>query len=125
MPLAASDRSVKQFRAFADPTRLRLLALLRAAQSTPAGEICVCDLVGVLDSPQPTVSRHLAYLRRCGLVRFRREGGWSYYRLAAAPDPVQRKLLGALDACCAVMPELEKDIRRLRASGCCDGGCCT
>ena len=50
------------FRAFSDRTRLRILNLLSA------GELCVCDIVRVLDLPQPKVSRHLAYLRRAGLV---------------------------------------------------------
>ena len=50
------------FRGFADPIRLRVLNVLAA------GELCVCDIVEILDLPQPTVSRHLAYLRRCGLV---------------------------------------------------------
>jgi len=59
-----------------DETRLRILALLTA------GELCVCDLMAVLDLPQSTVSRHLAYLRNAGLVEDRRQGVWMFYRLA-------------------------------------------
>ena len=50
------------FRAFSDPTRLRILGLLRG------GERCVCELVDILRCPQPKASRHLAYLRKAGLV---------------------------------------------------------
>ena len=64
------------YAALADPTRLRILSLLRD------GEICVCHIHGSLDVPQPTASRHLAYLRQAGLVEARREGTWMHYRLA-------------------------------------------
>src|SRR5450755_1571826 len=64
------DESIELFKAFADPVRLRLLNLL--AQ----GEVCVCHLHGALDLPQSTVSRHLAYLRKRGLVLGRKEGLW-------------------------------------------------
>lgn len=63
------------FRAFSDPTRLRILHLLLD------GELCVGDLVKILKVPQPTASRHLAYLRRTGLVATRRNGLWNYYTL--------------------------------------------
>lgn len=63
------------FKAFADETRLRILALLSD------GELCVCDLMAVMDLPQSTVSRHLAYLRINGLVSDRREGVWMHYRI--------------------------------------------
>ena len=66
----------------ADDTRLRTVALLSLYE-----ELCVCDLVSVLSLPQPTVSRHLAQLRDCGLLNVRRDAQWSYYRLAAdLPD---------------------------------------
>lgn len=64
------------FSALADPTRLRSLVLL-----AEAGELCVCDLVAVLDMVQPKISRHLAILREVGLVRDRRRGIWVHYRL--------------------------------------------
>ncbi len=64
------------FKALSDETRLRILSLLTT------GELCVCDLMAVLDLPQSTVSRHLAYLRNTGLVEDRRQGIWMYYRLA-------------------------------------------
>jgi ArsR family transcriptional regulator len=68
---------VRLLQALGDPTRLRLLNLLRG------GEICVCYFVEILGEPQPKVSRHLAYLRRAGLVDVRREGKWMHYKLAA------------------------------------------
>ncbi|KAF0808526.1 arsenic resistance transcriptional regulator [Alcanivorax xiamenensis] len=63
----------------ADENRLRLMALMEKER-----EICVCDLVAALDSPQSTVSRHLAQLRQCELVVARREGTWMHYRLNPA-----------------------------------------
>src|SRR5215213_4137307 len=63
------------FKAMADQTRLRILALLAG------GEVCVCDIHETLGIPQPRASRHLAYLRRTGLVLDRKEGLWVYYRL--------------------------------------------
>jgi ArsR family transcriptional regulator len=63
------------FKALCDETRLRILALLTM------DELCVCDLVAILDLPQSSVSRHLAHLRNAGLVNDRRQGVWMYYRL--------------------------------------------
>ncbi|MBI2094879.1 MAG: metalloregulator ArsR/SmtB family transcription factor [Candidatus Omnitrophica bacterium] len=63
------------FNALADETRLRILNLLAE------GELCVCDIVGVLREPQSKVSRHLAYLRRAGLAQARKEGLWMHYEL--------------------------------------------
>jgi ArsR family transcriptional regulator, arsenate/arsenite/antimonite-responsive transcriptional repressor len=105
------------FRAFSDRTRLRILHLLRK------DEVCVGDLVRVLRVPQPTASRHLAYLRRSGLVHVRREGLWAYYSLARAEGRFHRVLLDCLGACFQEVPELERDAKRLtqvkRAGGCC------
>jgi ArsR family transcriptional regulator, arsenate/arsenite/antimonite-responsive transcriptional repressor len=69
-------KTAQLFKALSDETRLRILALLTA------GELCVCDLMAVLELPQSTVSRHLAYLRNAALVEDRRQGVWMYYRLA-------------------------------------------
>jgi ArsR family transcriptional regulator len=78
------------FKGLADRTRLRILALLAG------GEVCVCHIHEALRLPQPTVSRHLAYLRRAGLVETRREGLWIFYRVARPADEAVR---AALDAC--------------------------
>jgi len=106
------------FRAFADRTRLRVLHLLRGG-----GEVCVCDLQSVLGVPQPKVSRHLAYLRRAGLVAARKEGLWSYYRLAAPRGELHRNLLKCLETCLRDVPELAKDAARLKRSSC-GPSCC-
>ena len=66
------------FKALADATRLRILGLLLT------GEVCVCDIHESLKIPQPKASRHLAYLRRAGLVETRRDGLWIHYRLGTA-----------------------------------------
>ena len=87
-----SDRTALLFRALSDPTRLRLLQLLRG------GELCVCDLMAALRIPQAKTSRHLAYLRKAGLVASRKEGLWSYYRLTRPRDAVHRKALECLRA---------------------------
>ena len=119
MPPRASSRSVSdKFAAFSDPTRLRILHLLRE------GELCVGDLVTILDLPQPTISRHLAYLRRSALVETRKSGLWMYYTLAAAKSELHRKLLDCLTACFADVPELKRDATRAKklkkAGGCSD-----
>ena len=95
------------FKALADRTRLRILALLRA------GEVCVCDIHGSLGLPQPTVSRHLAYLRRSGLVEGRKEGLWVHYRLAPLPDPVMQTVVDAVSHALGHVHGGEKDRRRL------------
>jgi hypothetical protein len=76
-PVAAAS----MFRALSDPTRLRIVHLLRE------GPLCVGDLVTVLGIPQPAASRHLAYLRRAGLVEDERRGTWSFYALAGPTAP--------------------------------------
>ena len=110
--------SVNQmFRAFSDRTRLRILSVLRQ------GELCVGDLVAVLGVPQPKVSRHLAYLRKSGLVRTRESGLWIYYRLAPTSTPFHKKMLECLGACYGDVPEIARDrgkAEALKASG----GCC-
>ncbi len=116
-PRSASQQVSDRFAALSDPTRLRILHLLRG------GELCVGDLVTVLGLPQSTISRHLAYLRRSALVTTRKSGLWMHYSLSPAQSEFHRKLLDCLAACCTDVPELKKDaasLRRLRAKG----GCC-
>jgi ArsR family transcriptional regulator len=78
------------FKTLVDPTRLRLLNLLAC------GETCVCELTDTLRVVQPKVSRHLARLKRAGLVEARRDGKWMYYRWAQHGDPLVRHVLGGL-----------------------------
>jgi ArsR family transcriptional regulator, arsenate/arsenite/antimonite-responsive transcriptional repressor len=105
------------FRAYSDPTRLRILHLLLE------GELCVGDLVNILQVPQPTASRHLAYLRRAGLVLARKNGLWNFYKLAPASSPFQRNLVKCLESCFHDVPEIEADARRAAAVRK-SGGCC-
>jgi ArsR family transcriptional regulator len=98
------------FRAFADPTRLRILNLLGGRK-----EICVCDLCEVLGEGQPKVSRHLATLRGAGLVDVRRDGKWKFYSLAQAATPLHRTLLRCVRSCLAELEELAADRERLDA----------
>ncbi|HEX4915906.1 MAG TPA: metalloregulator ArsR/SmtB family transcription factor [Vicinamibacterales bacterium] len=77
------------YAALADPTRLRILSLLGE------GEICVCHIHASLDVPQPTASRHLAYLRKSGLVAARRDGIWMHYRVAPQDNPVVASVVKA------------------------------
>src|SRR5215510_13363249 len=77
------------FKALADATRLRILRLLMA------GEVCVCNIHDALKIPQAKASRHLAYLRRVGLVTTRREGMWVYYSLSKSADPIVATIEGA------------------------------
>jgi ArsR family transcriptional regulator len=87
--MAPETRLEPLFRALADETRLRILALLASS------EVCVCNIHDALGIPQPTASRHLAYLRRVGLVATRRQGLWVHYRLAVPEDPERAAILRA------------------------------
>jgi ArsR family transcriptional regulator len=98
------------FGAFGDTTRLRILSLLVEQK-----ELCVCDLCAVLDEIQPKVSRHLAILRRAGLVDVRREGRWKFYAVAAPPSPLHRTLLRCIRGCLGGVDELAADRARLRS----------
>jgi len=75
------------FQALGDTTRLRLLNLMGDR------ELCVCYFVEILNQPQPKISRHLAYLRRAGIVEARREGKWMHYRIAPPADASAAQLL--------------------------------
>jgi ArsR family transcriptional regulator, arsenate/arsenite/antimonite-responsive transcriptional repressor len=114
MKMQQTARVDLMFRACSDRTRLRILHMLRG------GELCVCDIVAVLGVPQPKASRHLAYLRRAGLVTARKEGLWSYYRLAAARGAFHKKILDCLECCLTDVPELARDAELLaRRRPCC------
>lgn len=126
MPNATADKVDLVFRAFSDRTRLRILNLL-----TLRDEICVCDMMRVLGVPQAKVSRHLAYLRRAGLVAGRKELQWMHYRLLPPRGKFHAKILECLHSCLGEAPELKADRQRL-GSGPCDNkppaagkaGCC-
>ena len=74
--IESPEGGVEVFKAAADPCRLRILMLLKE------GELCVCEIMTALKKPQSSTSHHLSILREAGLVKERRDGKWSYYRLA-------------------------------------------
>jgi len=102
------------FRALGDRTRLRILGLLIG------GEVCVCDIHESLKIPQPRASRHLAYLRRAGLVEARKKGLWVHYRLAPAADVAMGAILDAVGHGLRHAPAIDRDRQRLdKRTGCC------
>jgi len=104
---ATVEISTSVFQAFADATRLRLLNLLLEQ------ELCVCDLCTLLDEIQPKVSRHLATLRRAGLVTVRSDGKWKYYRVVRGAGPLRKTLLRCVKTCLREMQPLQDDLERL------------
>ena len=102
------------FKALADATRLRILGLLLA------GEVCVCDIHESLKIPQSKASRHLAYLRRSGLVETRRDGLWIHYRLGTLADPVLAAIGDAVRHALTHVDTVHRDGERLqKRTGCC------
>jgi ArsR family transcriptional regulator len=102
------------FKALGDATRLRILGLLLT------GEVCVCDIHESLKIPQPKASRHLAYLRRAGLVVTRRDGLWIHYRLGRLEDPVLGAITEAVRHALTHVDSVRRDAERLQArNGCC------
>jgi ArsR family transcriptional regulator len=95
------------FKALADTTRLRILGLLLT------GEVCVCHIHESLRVPQSKASRHLAYLRRAGLVETRRDGVWIHYRLADASDPALHTIRVALTRTLGRVDVVRRDAGRL------------
>ena len=95
------------FRALADRTRLRLLNLLRTE------EVCVCFFVEILKTNQPKISRHLAYLRRAGIVGVRREGQWVHYRIVEPADADAARVLNDVMSWLGNDQEMQRDRERL------------
>jgi ArsR family transcriptional regulator len=112
------DESTRTLKAFADPVRLRLLNLLSGDRQ----EVCVCHLNEALGIPQPTVSRHLAYLRKHGLVVGRKEGLWVHYRLTKPRSGLHRILLGCLGSCLGDAEVFRQDREWLTRRIACYGG---
>ncbi len=100
------------FKALADHTRLRLINLIGD------DEVCVCFFVEVLKINQPKISRHLAYLRRAGLVSPRREGKWIHYRLAEPPDAHAATIFRELRAGLPNDPAMKNERARLEKICC-------
>lgn len=95
------------FRALGDRTRLRLLNLMGG------DEVCVCYFVEVLGIPQPKISRHLAYLKKAGVVESRREGKWMHYRITAPSDAHAARVFNDLRGWLSKEPTMQRDRSRL------------
>jgi ArsR family transcriptional regulator len=100
------------FKALADRTRLRLINLMGD------DEVCVCFFVEVLKTNQPKISRHLAYLKRAGVVSARREGKWMHYRTVEPSDPHAARIFREVRAWLENAPAMQTDRTRLRKICC-------
>jgi ArsR family transcriptional regulator, arsenate/arsenite/antimonite-responsive transcriptional repressor len=104
---------VTLFAALADPTRLRLLNLMDGR------EVCVCYFVEILKQGQPKISRHLAYLRRAGIVEARRDGKWMHYHIERPTDPKAASILDATLQSFKADKDMQADLARL-GKACCE-----
>jgi ArsR family transcriptional regulator len=100
------------FAALADPTRLRLLNLMDGR------EVCVCFFVEILRQGQPKISRHLAYLRKAGVVSARREGKWMHYRMVPQADEAAASILTAVLASLRGDRQMQADRAKLERACC-------
>jgi ArsR family transcriptional regulator len=100
------------FAALADATRLRLLNLMAGR------EVCVCYFVEILRQGQPKISRHLAYLRKAGIVAARREGKWMHYRIVPPADPAADSILTAVLASLGSDKQMLADLVKLERACC-------
>lgn len=115
MKQAGLDALQQTFAALADPTRLRIVGLLLS------GEVCVCHIHETLRIPQPKASRHLAYLRKSGLVTATRRGLWVHYALAEPRDAATADVLAAIKASVSGLDRTRRDRARLERTMCCVG----
>ena len=106
----AIDALENVFKALADKTRLRIIALLGN------NEVCVCHIHDSLDLPQPTVSRHLAYLRRSGLVAARRDGVWMHYQVSRSLNPLVQRIVSSAVDTLQQLPAPTQDRKQFRRS---------
>ena len=100
------------FAALADRTRLRLLNLMNGK------EVCVCYFVEILGQSQPKISRHLAYLRRAGIVTARREGKWMHYKIVEPANAGASRILGETLAVIGQEKLMQADLARLEKACC-------
>ena len=97
------------FKALSDETRLRIFRLLLE------GELCICDLMEVLELPQSKVSRHMAYLKHSGLVSDRRGGVWIYYSLKEPRNKLHEYLMRCIRDCFGENEVFNGDLQRLKS----------
>ncbi len=103
------------FKSLSEPVRLRILNLLIHAEH----EICVCDLMTVLEVPQSVISRHLAYLRKANLVSARREGVWMHYSVSPVLNALSKSVLQALQSYSQSNSILSEDLLKYSGKSCC------
>ena len=108
----SEDNIAFLFKALADRTRLRLINLIGE------DEVCVCFLVEVLKINQPKISRHLAYLKRAGVVTARREGKWIHYRISEPSDEHAARIFQEVRTWLASHPAMQSDRSRLQKICC-------
>jgi ArsR family transcriptional regulator len=112
MSRSSSLDAVKLFAALADQTRLRLLNLMDGR------EVCVCHFAEVLGQSQPKISRHLAYLRKAGMVSARRDGKWMHYRIERPADAAAVSILESVLGALRNDRRMQTDLRRLNRACC-------
>ncbi len=111
-------------KAFADPTRIRILAALRG------GEMCVCELCDAMEMAQPNLSTHLQVIRQAALVTTRKDGKWVYYGLEPNQASLVDTLFGHYQDALQADKRLQRDAERLaqrlelREEGRCVRGFC-
>ena len=103
------------FAALADRTRLRLLNLMDGK------EVCVCYFVEILGQSQPKISRHLAYLRRAGIVTARREGKWMHYKIVSPKHAGGAQILSETLTVLRQDNTMQADLSRLNKACCAPG----
>ena len=96
------------FKCLADDTRLRCITLLHQQ-----GKLCVCELTTALALSQPKISRHLAQLRQCGVLRDSREGQWVYYQINTQLPDWAFPLLDQTLIAAATTEQFQQDRQRL------------
>ncbi|SMO57118.1 ArsR/SmtB family transcription factor [Melghirimyces algeriensis] len=102
--MKAFDQMAEYYKALGDQTRLRILSLLKCE------ELCVCELVEILQLSQPTVSQHMRRLKSIGLVKERRQGQWVFYSLDGGQYPLFKEVIQSL-------PDLQDEIEQLKTNG--------
>ena len=110
------EQLIQLFRALSEEARLRIVMLLTN------GELCVCDLMAILEEPQSKISRHLAYLTHSGLTKGKRAGVWMHYSLKEPLDEVYKAEIEFLKKQLSHLPQLcsDKDkLLELKKEGCC------
>jgi len=101
------EQLIQLFRALSEEARLRIVMLLTS------GELCVCDLMAILEEPQSKISRHLAYLTHSGLTKGKRVGVWMHYSLKEPLDKVYTAEIEFLKKQLSHFPQLSSDKDRL------------